>query len=500
MKQQLDIVTQAQVSYLEGFLHSEGIVTSPSQLSSAGSNTISPDESVLGALDIVRHLSDSKHFYQMPFWRYRETSATNIYLVGTWYKCLRTLLSLVSQPWWERIWIVQEAVLSTTAILNIGRHQISLSSFIPAARNYAVHCEGCCKTWIWLWHGRSDDIFLPLIPKMSLVKDLGRVIDDYAADVLIPVKLALLSRERKATDPRDHFYAITGLMKNPFTQLPLGPVPNYHLDPAHLYREQTLSLMQQSNSIDLLERAISVDAQNPLGLPSWVCDWSHSKALGWRSALYNACNSYEHQFHPATEGVFVIAGAMVGVVSKLGEFLDDDNAENIAFKVGQWQQLAGEYHAFDINTVLRAAFLDMIMPREGQHRRLTPHDMTLLEEWWWQWIIRMKRPPEPIESPDIWTFHQCFHYQMQRDMVFATREGHFGVGPRTLRVGDRIFIVKGAAVPLIFRTLQGSNDPMEASSSHLDRDYSYVGRCYLHGYMDGEAVTPDTKWQTLDLH
>ena len=498
MKQQLDIVTQAQISYMERFLHSQGIVTSPSQLLSAGSDTISPEQTVMGALDIVRHLSDNKHFYQMPFWRYREIPATKIYFVGTWYKCLLTLLSLISQPWWERIWIVQEVLLSSDAMLNIGRHQVFLSSFFLAARNYAVHSEGCCKTWIWLWHGRSDDIFLPLIPKMALIKDLGMIIDDHAASILVPIKLALLSQKRKATDPRDHFYAITGLMKNPFTRAPLGPVPDYRLDTTHLYREQTLALMQQSSSIDLLERAIGVDAPNPLGLPSWVCDWSRSKALGWRSALYNACNGYKHQFCPAAEGVFVIAGAMVGIVSKLGEVLDYEKVEDVAVKVEQWQLLAGEYQAFDIKTVLRATLLDMIMPREGQHRRLTPNDITLLEEWWWKWMLRMKRWPEPIEHPDVWTIHHCFRYQMDRDMVFATREGHFGVGPRTLCVGDRIFIVQGVPIPLIFRTLQGNST--EVSSPHLSRDYSYVGRCYLHGCMDGEAVTPDTEWQTLNLY
>ena len=491
-------MTKDSVSYLENFLQFQGIVTAPPQLPSAGSATISPDESVLGALDIVRSLSEGKHFYQMPFWRYRETPAANIYLVGTWYKCLRTLLSLVSQPWWERIWIVQEAVLSPNAILNLGRHQVLLSSFFPAARNYAVHCEGCCKVWTWLWHGRSDDIFLPLLPKMRLVKGLGRVIDDYAADRLVPILLALLSQERKATDPRDHFYAITGLMKNPITRLPLGPVPDYRLQPAQLFREQTLNLMQQSKSIDLLDRAIGVDARNFLGLPSWVCDWSHFKPMGWLSSLNSASNGHEHRFCHVAAGTFVIAGVLLGVVSKLGNLVNPNDAEDIAVKVEQWQHLTGKYQAFDVRTVLRAAFLGMIMPREGQHRRLTPDDITLLEDWWWQWIIGMKRLPGPIESPDIWTTHACFRYHMDRDRVYATREGHFGVGPRTLCVGDQIFVVQGARVPLILRALDGNS--IAASSPHPGRDYSYVGRCYLHGYMDGEAVAPETEWQTLQLH
>lgn len=138
------------------------------------------------------------------------------------------------------------------------------------------------------------------------------------------------------------------------------------------------------------------------------------------------------------------------------------------------------------------------MSEPHENRRLTPDDITLIEEWWWQWIIRMKRLPGPIESPDIWRANCDFNYRMSRDRVFATREGHFGVGPRTLCVGDRIFVVQGAKTPLILRPLEGSF--MEASSPLGDREYSYVGRCYLHGYMDGEAVTTETKWQNLNLH
>ena len=508
-------MTKDIITYFEKFLQSQGIPTAPPRLLSAGKATISPDEGILGALEIVRHLSRNEHLYQMPFWNYKQSGAINIYCVGTWYKCLQTLLSLVSQPWWERIWIVQEAFLSPKAIVNIGRFQIFLSSFFAATKNYFVHCEGCCKDWTWLWHG-IEQIFLPLLNKMQIVMDLGRVIDEGAAGELAPVSLAFLSQQRKATDPRDHFYAITGLMKNPFDQSPLGPVPDYRLDPGHLFRDQTLKLMQQSGSIDLLDRAIGVDAPNPLGLPSWACDWSHYKGLGWRSSLYNASKGYKHEFrYTKAESTFIIAGVLIDVVSKLGNLVDPDDAEDIAVKVEQWQHLAvkdpaskvqqwlhltGKDQGFDVRTVLRASLLDMIMPREGQHRRLTPHDMTLLEEWWQHWIRVMKRRPGPTESPDIWKTHNCFSYQMKRDRVYATRGGRFGVGPRTLCVGDQLFVVQGAQVPLVLRTLDGNGSTEPSTSPRSCRDYAYVGRTYLHGCMDGEAVTSKTAWQTLRLH
>ena len=512
-------MTKDDILNLERFLRTQGIVTAPRQLPSADSATISPDESILGALAIVEHLLENKHLYQMPFWRYRPSDRTTIYLGRTWYKCLRTLSSIVSQPWWERVWIVQEAMLSPDAVLNIGQHQFLLSPFLSACRNYATHSETCCILWTGIWHGKSDEISLPFLDKMRTVNSLAKVIDAYGANKLVPISLALLSQERKATDPRDHFYALTALMRNPFTGLALGPSPDYRLTPEELFRTQTLNLMRQSDSIDLLDRAIGIDNPNPLGLPSWVCDWSQYRRLGWRSTIYNACGGHDHQFRNLpNDKTLIIAGTMIGTVSKLGDLVDPTNADDIAIKVEQWQHLAGTHHeAFDTHTVLRATFLDMIMSAEGEHRRLNSRDVAVLDEWWHQWIVRMRRCPAPHQDPDLFTAHSCFGYQMKRDRVFSATAGHedghgqrrrrqnfLGVAPRTLRPGDRIFIVQGVKVPLMLRRalLVEEEETPSSPPSNLGRDYAFVGRCYLHGCMDGEALTTSsgTKWQTLHLH
>ena len=486
------------LSNLEKLLYSKGILTNLPQLPSADKATISPDERVLGALDIIRHLLQNKHFYQMPFWRYTEEAAANVCFVGTWYKCLRTLLSIVSQPWWERVWVIQEAVLSPNALLNIGRHQVLLSCFFPAVKNYHAHNRTCCRIWTGLWHGTCDEIYMSIVSKMSVLMWLGKVINDYATNRLTPIGIALLSSRRKASDPRDHFYAITGLMKNPHNGAPLGPTPDYRLDPGQLFREQTLSLMLQSDSIDLLNHAIGIDAPNTLSLPSWVCDWSRFVGVGWTWTLYNASNGHKHRFQPAAEGTFITVGAMVGVVSKLGNFMDHLDANDIAIKIEQWQHLAETGKTFDIRTVLRATLRDTVVSGEGERRRLTSGDIAQVEQWWWQWIIRMKRHPGQLESPESWSIACNFVRSMRSGRVFVTREGQFGFGPHTLCVGDRIFIVRGPKVPLVFRPLE--DDSLAISSSRPCRDYSYVGRCYLHGFMDGEAVTPETDWQTLRLH
>ena len=227
----------------------------------------------------------------------------------------------------------------------------------------------------------SDEVFLLMTSKMRVVTDLGKVVDDYATNKLMLIRIVLLSWERKAADPRDHFHTIIGIMKDPHNGAPLGPAPDYRLDPEQLFREQTLSLMLQSDSIGLLDQAIGIDAPNALGLPSWVCDWSRFRMVGWKSSLCNASNGRKHQFQPTTEGTFIIAGTMVGVVAKLGSLVNPDDVEDVAIKFEQWQHLAGPGQAFDIRTALRATFLDMVFSGLGESRRLTPDDIAQVEKW-----------------------------------------------------------------------------------------------------------------------
>ena len=191
-------------------------------------------------------------------------------------------------------------------------------------------------------------------------------------------------------------------------------------------REQTLSLMQQSNSIDLLDQAVGVGAPNPPGLPSWVCDWGSYRDVPLNASLYNATNGNKHEFHPSTDGLFIIAGVMVDNVSQLGNLVDTQDVQDIAVKVEQWVeqwQLAGANENFDLRTVLRAKLLDSTTPHSGKQRRPTPGDMTLIDEWW-QWIVRMKRKPGPLERPDLIAIDICFSIQIDIDQVYVTREGH----------------------------------------------------------------------------
>ncbi|PMD57267.1 uncharacterized protein K444DRAFT_483861, partial [Hyaloscypha bicolor E] len=66
---------------------------------------------------------------------------------------------------------------------------------------------------------------------------------------------------------------------------------------------------------------------------------------------------------------------------------------------------------------------------------------------------------------------------------FVTKKGYFGIGPAELEEGDEIYILAGGKVPLVLRPLPESQP----------NTFELVGDCYVHGVMDGEAVTEPTQ-------
>lgn len=71
---------------------------------------------------------------------------------------------------------------------------------------------------------------------------------------------------------------------------------------------------------------------------------------------------------------------------------------------------------------------------------------------------------------------------------FVTEGGYIGNGPPRVRPGDEIYVLPGGKMPFVLR-----RGTMGEIGSSLDSDFQshhkLVGDCYVHGIMDGEAMT-----------
>ncbi|KAM0549947.1 hypothetical protein ACHAPJ_009194 [Fusarium lateritium] len=73
-------------------------------------------------------------------------------------------------------------------------------------------------------------------------------------------------------------------------------------------------------------------------------------------------------------------------------------------------------------------------------------------------------------------------------LPFLTDTGYLGMGLESTQPGDEVWVVSGCLTPVILRKTEA-----EAN------DYSLVGEAYVHGVMQGEAVTDDVVWQEIQI-
>jgi Heterokaryon incompatibility protein (HET) len=93
----------------------------------------------------------------------------------------------------------------------------------------------------------------------------------------------------------------------------------------------------------------------------------------------------------------------------------------------------------------------------------------------------------------------------KRGLILTQREDFLGLAPSKAREGDLICILYGCSVPVVLsrkeratsssntlntipRTRSNEGAPPSSSSSKSDHYYEFIGECYIHGMMDGEAL------------
>jgi hypothetical protein len=159
------------------------------------------------------------------------------------------LESLLSRPWFNRIWVLQDAVFSKSAIVYCGQWEIS-------------------------WDAIKQ--FKKFNASANWIEDLPHVIGrrHRTADTTVAVEFKVLTellnaRHCESTDPRDKVYALLPLLSH--SGINSDIVPNYSHTAARVFTDVATYLI---SCIDL-ESLCTVCGRSELpGLLSWVPDWS----------------------------------------------------------------------------------------------------------------------------------------------------------------------------------------------------------------------------------
>ncbi|KAL3427255.1 Heterokaryon incompatibility protein 6, OR allele 6 [Phlyctema vagabunda] len=414
---------------------------------------------------------------------------------------VRSLFCLLERPWFRRIWILQEVAVARETILYCGHKSLTWDTLCSIVRlESGVNMMGL-----------NNQMVMDIIQGIDIQKN--------ATDKSSPTALLhLLLRHRTSlsTDPRDKVYALLGLCTDGVLKA------NYRLPTREMHKLLTQHYLRQHCNLDIITVPSSPVLQQARAGPSWVPDWSATDVafpLALRAQLFPDTD-YRATGQSRWVPKFSEDGSMLGVEA---QFIDEitvlgavrrpycpENpdlktlfkrlrtdcaitvdwekvclADNTSYKdlypTGEsifdvkWQIAVGGCSPADYQKCRRqSAKVCKLFTTYARMFKFMPLCAFVLVEA----IVKLTGQPIFYRRILAETISNDFQFKIWRSVLhrrmLRTKNSYLGLAPALAQVGDRIALLKGLKTPAILRPRGGGT-------------WEFVGDCYLHGIMNGEA-------------
>ena len=191
--------------------------------------------------------------------------------------------SMYGNPWWSRIWTVQEAITPPSGLLLWGPLSISRETVLAAARNL------------------RDLGSLPSLPEgfaacrhnhTELLRRLLYPVHGFRhSETDNPLDLLMRWRHRKFTDARDKVYALLGLISP--QAIPSALSCDYSIAVPDLFAKVTLDLIKHEHGLRPLLGACELPHLTPNN-PTWAIDFARCNRIGKRQLKWWG---HSHRYH-----------------------------------------------------------------------------------------------------------------------------------------------------------------------------------------------------------
>ena len=185
-----------------------------------------------------------------------------------------------------------------------------------------------------------------------------------------------------------------------------------------------------------------------------------------------------------------------------------------------WRTLTTDVyaHTYPAPLEIGSLFIDYILNLQIRHRLMPwssadefqPHHSPLSDSIYpeWRTLLKLEPPGSPyclekytlrlttvVESMFNGTYSPMGLAQLQHELdqsggkrrrLFKTRGGFMGTGPRSLRIGDEVWILHRAGLPFILRPLPNGN-------------YRLIGESFVYGVMHGEVLQMGLPRQNITI-
>lgn len=426
-------------------------------------------------------------------------------------KILQLLHNLTRRPWFTRIWVVQEILLSRKAILMCGPHQIPWHSFCIGEKYILRTCQVDDPEQDGTLEGDKKYRLIADIAAIPIMTKSIRL--QYAAKTL--GTLLPYFRKCKSSDPRDKVFGMLAIASST-----ADLVADYGMGVVEVYAQATKKIIQENGSLAILSHTDRGPRMK--NLPSWVPDWSVplqpsrvARLQEMEELQYSASGDVKTDLCLGeTLSKLVLNGLLIDSVDSIlisdgsDEQLQPElrrilvrNGSNITageFKsvfesvswvmrqVTQARGLSGIYRS--TWEPIELAWLCTIsagnIPQEYKYTE-DENEKSMLE------YLSIRKPVDIEElyfqaNKAIERFMSEAEIQMQGKHVVRTQTGYFALVPADTRKGDKLVVLKGGPMPFVLRP--------------AGKEFMLLGDCYIHGAMKGEAVSGEVPaWQSFTL-
>ncbi|PMD60443.1 HET-domain-containing protein [Hyaloscypha bicolor E] len=465
------------------------------------------EELLSQTLDVLDRAADGMHLHEFPifFVSHNVSKGDRFAMNRHWLTILDCIRWLLSRRWWTRVWTLQEAVLPRVdSLIHAHPYSFRISRLLNGIDSMIKHRHGCCKDLGRLFLGEFQSFPFNQYIRAITLHDHRERFTELESQWLTLEEAISSTQARKATDPRDHFFGILGLLPQEWQDIWIRDY-DYSYTAAEIFGQCTKLLYTNSYSLEKLSSAIGVKGSE---FPSWSIDLSNQLPNGdndhHRWVLYDA--SGQSRF----EGIrlvlelagpsLAIKAIPIGTVGACARRVSHDRLHSnmVLSHISEWQRLYEDYtDPLNTDRFWRAAFMDRDIQRDWLHKRkqLPRRRLDDINRWWRSWN-------ETGESQDLDLDKQAgdgsrgnYHYRAlklnaEKHRFFCTAKCEPALGPHDVQPFDEVYVLAGCQAPAILRRVM-----RDGKAAFL-----FVGLCFVDGWMYGEATFGQPEWQTAILY
>jgi hypothetical protein len=421
-------------------------------------------------------------------------------------KSWRALGLFLQRPWFSRIWVIQEVVMSSSAVFVCGDEALTMAEFeklVDRLMNLTTY-----RSFTGNYTSNSNGIWC-----LGVIHQLRKMRN--SATSMKSIELLGMGMVSKASDPRDKIYALLSLGKFGIDADYSKPVEEVFTRYAIAYLSQILpsELTRQASRYmtdpiystfvaKLLVWVHSTDSN--LKLPSWVPDWSRypiTTFMGASSPVTSPASvtlqvsAEQAQKYRCTE-ISILPKHSLRLSGKLCDEISVLGNKHIDLRKKQKPRVIYDDFAdwYAETSVLvshaKPTYPTGIPWQEAYIRTLTMESIGLgdssasqapskihlqlsharIRQWNRGSSIDKFIAGDEKNEAIFW--HEAL--KISGKCFFLTAKGYMGLAPSGTRIGDRIATLLGIKNPFIVHEVDGG--------------YRLIGPCYVQGMMEGEAV------------